>query len=275
MINRFSAIAALSLICLGALTSPHAAAATSNTDAQDKLKLDVGFFFYRSIDTTIRLDKVGATGTIGTSINLSRDLDVSKRETAGRLDGYYRFSQHHRVDWSYFNIKREGTRALSRDIEYGDISFSAGETVNSFLNVKTEKLAYTFSFHHDEKVELGIGVGLHFLDIEAGIATTSGSKIGSLSSTAPLPVVRALIRYQISPKWSVQMIEDSFIINIDDYTGGMNDTRIVTEYMTFDKIGFGFGFQRFTIDLDARKNDFSGSIESTYNGFLLYVTSRF
>ena len=275
MFNSFKVMALASLICLGSLTGTHAVAATSEPAMQDKLKLDIGVFFFDSVDTTIRLDKLGATaGSIGTSIDLSRDLDVSERETAGRFDGYYRFSPHHRIDWSYFSIKRDGTRALSRNIEYGDISFTAGEIVDSFLNTKTGKLAYTYSFHHDDKVELGIGAGLHFSDIEAGIATTVGGKSGNLSATAPLPVFRALLSYHISPKWSVHLIQDTFVLNYDDYRGALNDARIVTEYMAFKKIGFGFGFQRFNMSLEAEKNDFIGRIDNSYNGFLFYVTTQ-
>ena len=39
--------------------------------------------------------------------------------------------------------------------------------------------------------------------------------------------------------------------------------------MTCNKITFGFGFQRFTMDLEAEKSDFIEKTQNTYNGYLL------
>ena len=113
----------------------------------DRFTARVGVYNVRDADTTYRVDE--AEGIEGTTVNFKRDLGVSESDDAPRVDGYYRFTPRHRIDFSWFKVEREGTRTIDIDIEFEDETFTVGTQVDSFTNLETLKVAYIYSFHHD------------------------------------------------------------------------------------------------------------------------------
>ncbi len=76
---------------------PATAVGQSESDPlPDRVSLSVGGFLVDHINTELRVD--ARNFPIGTSINLTDDLEVDGSNKVIRLDGYYRFSPRHRID---------------------------------------------------------------------------------------------------------------------------------------------------------------------------------
>ncbi len=112
----------------------------------------VGVFNVRDADTTPRVGE--AERILGTTINFKRDLGVSESDDAPRVDGYYRFTPRHRIDFAWFKVEREGTRTISIDIEFKDEIFLVGTQVDRFSKYETLKVAYIYSFRLDLSARL-------------------------------------------------------------------------------------------------------------------------
>jgi hypothetical protein len=247
--------------------------ASSKWDLPDRLQLNVGAFFLDNVDTKTVLRST--TVPAGVIISFDKDLGVEERDVTPRIDGFYRFNRRHRLDFSYFEIKREGTNFIGVDIPGGIINgpVNEGALVSTTFDQTVFKINYLFSFLNTEKAEFGLGGGLHSSDIDLTIQPVGSPPVTSGTQLIPLPVASALVSYNISPRWSFMTRLDVFALEYKDFKGSMIDMRLVLEHHTFKNIGFGFGLNRFDLNVEASNDDILGEIDNTYNGFLLYVTT--
>jgi hypothetical protein len=251
---------------------------SSKWDLPDKFNVNVGAFFITQADTVLGVRATSGPVSVGAGIDFSRNLGVEDRETAGRIDGYWRFSRRSRVDWTYFKYDRNGQKALLEGIDLPPDfpDFGIGDNVTTRYDTEVLKLAYTFSFMNTEKIELGVGAGLHISKIELELQDINdpANKTALAEVTAPLPVGRFILNYNISPRWRWTNSVDFFYLNTGDFKGGLTDIRSTLEHHTFKNVGFGFGLNRFDMDLSFEDTDteFVGDLNNTWSGLLAYVT---
>ena len=246
------------------------------TGELDKFKIDLGSFFITDISTVVSLAATSGPVGVGARIDFEDQLGLENREAVPRIDGYYRFNKHHRVDFSYWKIDREATRTVAEEISIGDITIPANATVQTHFDSDTFKLAYGYSPYNVPKVELGLIVGLHVTSIDLAVTDVSGAA-GSEQADAPvpLPVVGFYLRYHIGSKWRFIANNQWFALSYGDYDGSLTDLRVAIEHHTFKNAGFGFGFNRIAFDLEVDSGDLRGMANSTNTGFQLYVFGTF
>lgn len=264
-------IAAFALALASAMLSSPLLAQGGDSKPLDRFNVKFGAFSLRDANTEIRLDS--STGVLGTNIDFERDLDIDDRDQTLAVEGYYRFSDRHRVSFAYVDLERDGTRVLANDISFGDQTFTAGTPVNSFYDTEILRLTYLYSFFNDDRLELAVGGGLHVSDIDLGISTPGGAIEESESGTAPLPVISALLESTLTPKLALKLNWNFFFIgdSADDYDGSLTDFQALLEHRTFKHVGFGGGYTRFALDIESEDDDLRGSFETLWNGWLLYT----
>ena len=268
MKNLFTAL--FSVVPLCSLSCP--AVAADDEPVRHRWGVNAGTFLIRNADTTIRLD--AANGLIGTTINFKQALGLDSGDNTLKLDGYYRFNNHHSIRFDWYDIRRGGQRNIDIDINFGDKFFQANADVNTKFNTRIFDTLYQYSFYNTEKVELAVQGGLHTTRIEVALDVVGGPGSGleeSTSATAPLPVFGFTGRYNFLPKLSVTFNWKTLELEVGDFGGTFRDTSIVAEHRTFKRLGFGFGLQRFDFNLEATKDKFSGSFENRWDGIYLYL----
>lgn len=245
----------------------------------DKFQIGVGGFFATRVNTTASLAaKVGPL-TAGTSIDFHQDLDLPDSDSVARIDGYYRFGKRSRVDFSYWKIDRSGT-STSPDFEinWGDITIPPNTPlVSSSLDEEVLKATYGFSFYNVPKAELGVDIGLFIADINISIACPAcGSGVRETSDvTAPLPVIGAYFRYNISHRWRFVGKADFFYLEFGNYEGSLTDIRLNVEHHTWKHAGFGFGWNGIGTQIDYDTSDETGTLKNTIAGPQAYVFASF
>jgi hypothetical protein len=272
--SRFATAAAVAV--LASLAQPALAADDIvKTLEEDPFSLSLGAFFVTRTNGTIRLDRSAGAASIGTTIDWERDLGGETSMTVPRFDGYYRFAPKHRVDFSWYKVERSGTVTTQRDIDFGNISYPAGTTaLTSRLDNETIKALYTYSFYRAPQIETALSLGLHVTKVEASLQTPGGLAEAT-SVTAPLPVFGFRLDYSFAPKWWVRSKYELFFLdNVDAYSGALTDFTIGVEHQTFQHVGFGFGMNRSSLDLEVEEDNKQGAFRSVLNGLMLYVIVR-
>jgi hypothetical protein len=241
----------------------------------DRFNLAVGAYFVTNTNAQIRLDRVTGPIAIGTSIDWERDLGGDTSLTVPRVDGYYRFAPKHRVDFSWYNVDRRGLLATSRGIDFGNVSFPAGTTLDSHFTTNTLKLAYTYSFYRAPEIETALSLGVHVTQLDVSLTAVSGGISEAESTTAPLPVFGYRLDYVLSPKWLIRTKYELFFLDsVDAYQGTLSDFTLAVEHRTLRHLGFGFGLNRSSLNIDVSKNNLHGAFGSVLNGFMLYAVVR-
>jgi hypothetical protein len=237
-----------------------------------RLTLKGGWFFPLQ-DTNVRINGTGPLG-LGTEIDLEDDLNLEDDVSSYRIDAKWRFFDRHALNFSFYDLSRDASTNLARDITIGDTTFPAGTPLfTSSWEHKVYAASYTWSFLQTNKYEVGLNIGAHITRLKLQV---TGQVAGVLSSeieavTAPLPVLGFTGAYAFTQKLVLRSNLGGFYLAIDDFEGYLVNFDLDLEYNAWKYMGFGIGYNIFTMELDIEADNFNGSADYTYQGFKVFV----
>lgn len=230
--------------------------------------------FIADVDSDVRLGLEG-TGA-GVDINLEEALGLDTSSTVFRIGATYRFgkSRRHQAEFSWFQLNRDSSKRLGRDVTIDNVVYPIGTTAESFLDFQVYKAAYNYSFFLDDRVNLAAGIGLFVMPFKFGI---SAAGIGTTQEdiTAPLPVIGLRADFAITRKWFLRASTDLFYLKIGNFKGAIFDSSTALEYKAWKNFGLGIAANSFQVAVEADGSDypsidFVGNIDFNYRGLLLY-----
>jgi len=249
-----------------------------NAEVADKWKINVGAMFVTNFETEMRLTPNNVP--IGVRINTKDQLGMKNDTGVFRLDGYYPLGGRHSIEFSYFAIKSNGSRSISKDIEWGDNNISAGAQITSHFNMNIYKVNYGYSFYHNEDIELALTAGLHITSLDVGLGasgTVNGTPLttytSSTSATIPLPIIGLKGEYTIIAKTLfVNYKTDYFFMDYDGLAGSLISSALNLEYRFLDNIGVGIGYNSNKIFLKVDDGGKELDVTNELSGTLIYFT---
>ncbi len=260
----FVRISLLVAACLLATGSP--AEQSNHWIDEDKFKFSIGAFI-TDYDSEFRL-----TSSIlgrGTTLSFEDDLGLEESNEVIRLDGHYRFSPRHRLEFSYFDLSRDGKIVTTRPIIIEDTFFPRGSTLSTKFDYRVLKLAYAYSFWQTEKFDLSASGGLYTFDVDIQVNSADGKQEGD-AGTAPYPMFGLHLDYRLTKEVYFSTSFEYFVINDDDFEGELTDIRIGIEYRPFENIGFGLGYNATTVFAEDTGSD--DEFDYEYDGILVYIS---
>lgn len=235
--------------------------------------------FLSSLDSSFRIGS-----GIGLDIDVEQLLGLETTNTVFRTDAMWRFTNNrrHRLDFTWFNLSRDGDRQIFEDITIEDedgnkITIPAGTSVEGFFDLDIYEIAYSYSFIQDDRLDLAAGVGLYVMPIDFGIkASGLIQDEGEARFTAPLPVLGLRMDVAITPQWFIRSGAQVFYIEYENFTGSLLEFRSALEYNPWRHVGLGLGFDVLSIKLEADGDDwpgidFKGEVDFYYAGLQLYL----
>jgi hypothetical protein len=246
--------------------------AAEEENLPDRFMLRMGGYNVRNANTIVRLDANNLPA--GAYIDFHQTLGGDTTATVGRMDALYRFNEKHGAGLSWYALRFKGSRVLSKDVTWGDQTFSANTQVDSEIRFDVYKLNYQYSLFHNEKAELGALFGFHVMRTFASINGTSQSQ--SQAITAPLPVFGLFADYNFTPRLSAYYNFQLFSINYQDTVrGGMQDFLFGLEYRLFRHVALGAAYNRFSLTMDAKGDAATIHLDSSWNGTMAYAAVYF
>ena len=243
----------------------------------EKVGVNLGVFI-SAVDSSFRIGS-----GVGLDIDVEDLLDLDATNTVFRTDAMWRFSENrrHRLDFSWFAFRRDGSRQIEGDITIGDgddqITIDAGTTVEAFFDLDIYQLAYSYSFLQDDRIDLAAGIGFYVMPMDFGIkATGLVDEEGSQRFTAPLPVLGLRMDVALTPKWFLRSGAQVFYLEYENFTGRVLEFRAAVEYNPWEHVGIGLGIDSLSINVEAEGEDwpeidFKGNVEFDYAGVQLYL----
>ena len=265
-------VLAAALATFGALTP-----ASAQTD--DRWGLDLGWFA-SSFNTTLRLDSEELG--IGTEINLEDDLGLESERGDFRLQGFYRFNPRHRIQFGYTRWKRDAERVIDREIQWGDEIYEVDALVSTSMQADWYKLAYKYSFVHNDNVEVGASFGISTYDFQAKLEA-SGSVVGggsaeaqveSESLIAPIPMVGMSVDWHISRSFTLVASGEFFDARISGYDGTMTDSTVGLDWMITPSVGIGAAYNIVSLRV-SHDAEADMAMKYSYDGAFAYLKLRF
>ncbi len=247
--------------------------AKAQTSAQEKFSISVGLFVTNR-DSKTQFDAQG-TGMDGTEVDVESEFGLDTSDSVFRVDGYYNFNEKHRIDFSWFDLSRTGSKQTQRDINWKETFFPSGTVIDTNFDLAIYKLAYTWSFMRRDWGFLGLTAGLYIADIGTSLsAPTIGTRDGG-AFTAPLPVIGLRGKYHFSEKWSFRASSEIFAFAYGDFDGSLYDTYAGIDYQLFDRWAIGVGFNSVRMNLGVHKENADGKLDWDYDGGLIFLKFDF
>ena len=259
----------VTLILLVLTLAPLCVAAESGSE---RFAISLGAFI-ADRDTRTRVDS--STLGRGTTIVMEDDLGLDSSQTVFRVDGHFRIAERHRLDFSVFDLSRNSTRTIDRDIQFGDEVFSVNTAIDSNFDLDIYKIAYTYSIWWKEQGFLGVDFGIHVADLVETLSAPSAGQLQLKSLTAPLPVIGIRGEYYFTPRLRLAGAAEYFALEYNDIDGRLADIYLGMDYKVMDNLGLGVAYNYVTVDINATKSELSGGLHWEYDGFLLYVKLAF
>ena len=228
--------------------------------------------FFPKIDTSARLNGTG--GRIGTQLNFESELGMSDSKTTGTFLAGVRLGERWRIEAEYFTLGRDGSRPISRTINWGNQTFAVNSVVGSSFDTDIYRLSGGYSFVKDNQKEFGVALGLHATDIAASIGVGGvGAQSGDV--LAPLPTIGIYGAYAFSPRWLLSGRVDYFSLSSGDYDGSLVNLTAGLDYRFTRNFGMGVGWRYVDYDVTVTKSRYNGGITYKFNGPTLYATLSF
>ncbi|MBL0708967.1 MAG: hypothetical protein JJW00_07970 [Sulfurimonas sp.] len=249
-----------------------------SAEVEDKWKINLGIMHITNFETEMQVSPKNIP--IGATINTKDQLDMQTDSNAFRLDGYYRFTDTHSMDFSYYSTNSDGHKTISKDIEWDGETISTGATLDSYFNMDIYKLSYGYSFYHNKKIELMFTAGLHVTSLDLGLSARGkidgtydeNYKSGD-SITIPLPVFGFKGEYTIiDENLYVIYKTEYFYMKIDDYSGSILNSSFNLEYRFMEHVGAGIGYNSNKIILEAEGSDRDFEVKNDLTGAMFYLT---
>jgi len=248
----------------------------------DRFNISLGTYLI-SFDTNAQ---VSSTNGLGTVIDMEEVLGLDDRRTDFRLDGYWRFSRKHRLDFGLFYDSRSGTRTLSEQIIWDDATYDLGAEIDSKFSTSYLKLAYRYAFVRDDRAEVGLSAGLATIRLAAEISgegTVDQNGVPSAlqfvkkkeSVLAPVPVVGLYGSFVIVEGLFFRPAVEFFSLNTGGISGALVDSRATVDWFFSERWGVGLGFSRVRVEYQDEESDPRVDVNTKFGGALLYFSYSF
>jgi hypothetical protein len=226
--------------------------------------------------------KIRVDGQVpGADIDFGDSVDVSNDETTGSLVFRWNFGEKWSLSGQYWGTEDSGQAVLGEDLSWGDNVLKAGSNVGAGISNDVARLFVGRTFFTDEgdNHEFGLGLGLHWLQIEAYLEgefflndESTGFRREQVSADLPLPNIGGWYWYSLSPRWLLVTHLDWFSASIDKYSGSLWNAGVGINFQAWEHVGFGLSYNYFKIDVDVEESDWYGKAEVTQDGPFLSAT---
>ncbi len=232
-----------------------------------------GSYFRPGLETIVRLD--ASPLEPGTVINAEDDLGLDDQADLWRVELYFRFGERNRVRVDYLKLNRFGAVVLQRDLDFGDETFIAGENIESVMDFRSLAFTYTYSLFRGASWELGAGIGLHLMELEAQGEAVDRQDREEESAVAPYPSVAIDGSWRFADRWSVAARAQSLSGSYSDYDGSFLEYHLDVQYRWKRNLAVGIGYTSFEVDVDVNADDFSGLFNLKAAGPELFFRASF
>lgn len=247
----------------------------------DRFSIAAGSF-YQSTDANLRLD--AGTVNAGTLISFEDDLGLDKSDQLLRIDVEWRPFNRSQFTAGYYELTREGSRSLGRDIVFGDTVFPVRASIETDFDFQYAELYYTFWAVKQERGGFGINFGASALSFDTSLTAQAELPGGggtvrleeSASTDLPIPLIGVEGRYALTPRFliagNVRILPK---VQIEDYEGEALTYGARLEYRLFRHFGLGASWSSFNIDAEVEKQRFLGALDFTIEGAQAFVRVGF
>ncbi len=189
----------------------------------------------------------------GTEIDFIDTIGMDDKTNTNELQLTLQIPFLGRMTFGRWSTKYDGSETITQDINFGDLQFTAGMTVDSEFEYTSTTILWNFGLGTPKMMGTGVsaGVSLGVDLVEARIAASSGGMADEAKAKGPVPVFGAYTRGQIAAFLFLEVEVHGLII--PGVVGGGLDGQLwqgsVSVDARFQKFFVGIGWKLFQFNV--------------------------
>lgn len=209
----------------------------------------------------------GSAGTLGTDIDLSRDLDVAGRDSSRLLALRWRPFERHEFGARAQRYGRQGDKTINRDIVFDDEVFTINSRVAGEINLDVWSVEYIGWLVANEQRALGLSIGAlqYRLGLKLAVENLPGGAQtepvdAAVRGDLPVAVLGAEYRERLGERWRLVVHGAVFQAKINHIDGTVYDLNAGVEYAATRHATIALRYAGAQLDAQTTRNDLTGRL---------------
>jgi len=235
-----------------------------------------GTFYDPQVRTNLRVDPSQAVpGVTGTPVNGENNLGLPNRLRQGRVEFMFRLRERSKVRVDYFEADRSGSKVLANDVVFGNQTFAAGQLTQTSLDWRQFDITYTYSLVRNDRFEVGTGVGIYFLQVDAIGQVPAQNQRQEVTAATPFPALPLDLTWRISSRWAATVRGAYLKATLSGFRGWYADSHEDIQYRWNPNFAVGLGYAAIRTSLTRRGGSFPGAFAMSISGPEAFVRFSF
>ncbi|HTQ36920.1 MAG TPA: hypothetical protein VMH77_07775 [Steroidobacteraceae bacterium] len=232
-------------------------------------------YFRPSVSTTARYDD--AAGNPGTTFSGEDLLGLPATRNQGWIDLMFRMTDRHRIEAQFYQLKRGGEAVFAQPLRFGNDTFGPGDgEIHSRMDLRQLNLAYTYSLVRQPQLELGLGFGIHLVQLEGSLEAPATFKREHLDTAGPYPTLGGQACWRFTRRFSASAAAQVLAFS----SHGVDGTSVLwnadVQFRARPNLAVGLGYADTRYRLDSTDADFfPGYLRLRYRGPEFFLRASF
>ena len=206
-------------------------------------------------------------GVLGVNLSLEKFLGFKKNVSIPSFTFDYSFTRRSSIYAEYYRIHRSVTYDVNDEFEFGNITVPSNVgDIKIYFDTDIWSIGYRYSLINSVKSDLSFFFNIYVLGVATGIDIDKTNVVENYSFTAPLPSFGYHFSHELFKNCSFNASMSFFILELQDFGGFINNTRLSIDYRVAKWIDLGVGYNYFNLRVNTTQPDFKTEIGYGYNG---------
>lgn len=221
-------------------------------------------FYSSDINEAVRYDN--SAGVPGTLIDAENALGFPSRLRKPGLDMMFRMGKRHRIHADFYKMTRSGDQVITQQIRFGEDVYQAGERIVSTMDLRKMGIAWTWSALRTEKLELGVGLALHLMQLQGELRAPARFERERLDAAGPFPSLAVDGTWRVTRRFSLNLSGNWLGGSLDAVKGRYQSMHADAQFRARPNLALGLGYSQTLFRVDSATTDFAGHFGLKYKG---------
>lgn len=210
------------------------------------------------MQTFFRYDDPRNPADRGTPFYAEGALGLKDRMHQGSIDMMFRMGERHRIQAQYSQQSRAATTTLDINgpLLFGESDFDSGDVLHSEMDQRKLDVVYTYSFLRRQRVEAGLGVGIHLLQFSGTLEQPATFTTEQLDTAGPAASLAGDFTWRIARRLSLSAQGQWLRASVDEVKGEYFAWRANLQYRIARNMAIGVGYGSTYYEVDSADTDF-------------------
>ena len=225
---------------------------------------------------------LSANGSVpGEPIDFDEAFLFDDSDATGMGGLLWRFGKRWSLGVEAWSLNTAGGAVLNEDYTWEDLTFLKGTFATAGVDLSVARIFFGRRMWSSARSETGIGLGVHWLELEAYIEgrvrTTDGDtdrQRGAADAEFPMPNIGFWHLRSLTDHWALSVRVDWLDVTFEEYRGNLWNAQLGLHYQINRRLGVALQGAYFELDGRIRESDWRGQAELKQYGprASLYVT---